>query len=148
PRPSRLALWPACSLMMGRGAPAGERAGPVNRGRRLRPSSGVMRSPLYSAVSPAGAPRPIFWEHEGNKAMREGRWTIVSKHKGAWELYDIEADRTESRDLAAKEPARVKAMAAAWDVWAARVGVEPWAHDIPEGSGSSPTGKKKSAKGE
>ena len=40
------------------------------------------------------------------------------------------------------------AMAAAWDVWAARVGVEPWTHDIPEGSGSSPTGKKKSAKGE
>jgi hypothetical protein len=39
-------------------------------------------------------------------------------------------------------------MAAAWDAWAARVGVEPWAHDIPEGSGSSPTGKKKSAKGE
>ena len=39
-------------------------------------------------------------------------------------------------------------MAAAWDAWAARVGVEPWAHDIPEGSGSSPTGKKKSARGE
>ena len=75
--------------------------------------------------------------------MREGRWKLVAKHKGAWELYDIEADRTESRDLAAADPARVRAMATAWDAWAARVGVEPWAHDIPEGSGSSPTGKKK-----
>jgi arylsulfatase len=111
-------------------------------GRRVRP---LLTAP---GVTPAGAPRPLFWEHEGNKAMREGRWKLVSKHKGPWELYDIDADRIESRDLASKEPARVKTMAAAWDAWAARVGVEPWAHDIPEGSGSSPTGKKKSAKGE
>lgn len=129
---------------------AGARYPTDYNGERITPLEGRSLRPLLTAPStpPAGAPRPLFWEHEGNKAMREGRWKLVSKHKGPWELYDIDADRTESRDLAAKEPARVKTMAAAWDAWAARVGVEPWAHDIPEGSGSSPTGKKKSAKGE
>jgi arylsulfatase len=75
--------------------------------------------------------------------MRLGSWKLVSKHQGAWELYDIDTDRTEQRDLAAAQPERVRTMAAQWQVWADRVGVEPWAHDIPEGSGASPTGKKK-----
>jgi arylsulfatase len=42
-----------------------------------------------------------------------------------WELYDLEADRTETHNLAAREPARVAAMAAAWEAWARRADVLP-----------------------
>ncbi len=44
---------------------------------------------------------PLFWEHEGNRAVRDGAWKLVSAHNGPWELYDMEADRTEATDLAA-----------------------------------------------
>lgn len=70
--------------------------------------------------------QPIYWEHEGNKAVRDGKWKLVSRFPDSWELYDMEADRTELRDLAAKEPHRAKAMAAQWQTWADSIGVQPW----------------------
>ncbi|MBM3788044.1 MAG: arylsulfatase [Acidobacteria bacterium] len=70
---------------------------------------------------------PLYWEHEGNRAMREGRWKIAANGPaGEWELYDIERDRTEMHDLAGREPARVKAMARKWDEWARGHQVLPW----------------------
>ena len=115
------------------------------RGEAIHPMEGVSLRPAF-AGRPLARPGPLFWEHEGNKAMRLGPWKLVAKHKQAWALYDIGADRTEQRDLAAAQPERVKAMAAQWQAWADRVGVVPWAHEIPEGSGASPTGKKKKTK--
>ncbi|MCC6537221.1 MAG: arylsulfatase [Bryobacterales bacterium] len=70
---------------------------------------------------------PIFWEHEGSRAVRDGRWKLTAvSPSGAWELYDIEADRSELRDLATAEPARVRAMAAQWEQWARANNVLPW----------------------
>jgi arylsulfatase len=70
--------------------------------------------------------RPIFFEHEGNRAVRDGKWKLVAKAaKGKWELYDMEADRSEMHDLAPKEPQRVEAMAAQWQKWAERAQVLP-----------------------
>lgn len=66
---------------------------------------------------------PMFWEHEGNSAVRIGSWKLVRRHPGDWELYDLDADRTELRDLAAQEPQRVRDMAAQYDAWAKRCGV-------------------------
>ena len=70
--------------------------------------------------------QPIFWEHEGNRAVRLGQWKLVSKHPGGWELYDMEEDRTELNDRASSEPARVRELSKLHDEWAARVGVLPW----------------------
>lgn len=68
----------------------------------------------------------IFWEHEGNRAVRVADWKLVAKgEKGAWELYDLAADRTELHDLAAQQPERVKQMAATWQAWAERAHVFP-----------------------
>ena len=37
--------------------------------------------------------------------MRDGKWKLVAKGaNGPWELYDIDADRTELNNLAEKEP--------------------------------------------
>jgi arylsulfatase len=68
----------------------------------------------------------IFWEHEGNRAVRRGKWKLVSAHGGPWELYDLEADRTELNDLAANHPDKVEDLKALYQQWAKRCAVQPW----------------------
>jgi arylsulfatase len=81
------------------------------------------------------AERSLFWEHEGNHAVREGEWKLVSRFPDAWELYDMEQDRTEMHDLADQRPERVKKMADDYAAWARRVGVQPWPMpETPRGS--------------
>jgi arylsulfatase len=64
-------------------------------------------------------PTPLFWEHEGNRAIREGNWKLVALGaEGAWELYDMDKDRTELHDLAKEQPDRVKEMSEKWQKWA------------------------------
>jgi arylsulfatase A-like enzyme len=70
--------------------------------------------------------RPLFWEHQGNRAVRDGRWKLVSQHPGEWELYDMAEDRTELNDLAEKDKPRAEKMAAEWEGWAEKVDVRPW----------------------
>jgi len=69
--------------------------------------------------------RPLFWEHEGNRAMRLGKWKLVSRYPGDWELYDTENDRTELTNLAETNPEQVKKMSALYQAWADRCGVIP-----------------------
>jgi arylsulfatase len=73
----------------------------------------------------------IYWEHEGNRAIRVGDWKLVSKHGRPWELYDIATDRVEANDLAAKHPEKVKELADKYDAWAKRARVEPWPVEPP-----------------
>ena len=92
-------------------------------GQKIKPLAGRSLVPAFS-LSPL-PPRPLYWEHEGNRAIRDGRWKLVAKENQPWELYYIEADRAEQHDLALAEPGRVKSMAAEWDAWAARSDVLP-----------------------
>jgi len=70
--------------------------------------------------------RPIYFEHEGNRAVRDGQWKLVSRYPGPWELYDMTADRTELNDLSAKDPDRVKAVEKVYQAWAEPRNVVPW----------------------
>jgi arylsulfatase len=84
------------------------------------------------SLLPAFANLPIerdalYWEHEGNAAVRVGDWKLVRRgQNGVWELYNLKADRTELNDLASKNPETAKELAAKWDVWAARANVVPY----------------------
>jgi arylsulfatase len=81
--------------------------------------------PVFAKDATGEHRRPMFWEHEGNAAVRIGKWKLVRRYPRAWELYDMDADRTELHDLAAGEPERVRQMAAQYDAWAKRCGVLP-----------------------
>jgi arylsulfatase len=59
----------------------------------------------------------IFFEHQGNNALIEGNWKIVSSRLdgGAWELFNLEEDRSEQNDLSEKLPGKLKTMTATWE---------------------------------
>ena len=79
------------------------------------------------AGKPLDRKEPIFWEHEGNRAVRDGEWKLVAKHDRPWELYDIDGRPHRSCTTSRQGAGAVKELAAAWDAWAKRVGVRPWA---------------------
>jgi arylsulfatase len=94
-------------------------------GQAILPMEGISLRPAFSG-QPLTRPQPIFWEHEGNKAVREGRWKLVMRHKTPWQLFDMEADRTEQHDLSAAHPEIASRLAAAYDGWAQRAFVDDW----------------------
>jgi arylsulfatase len=91
-------------------------------GKAIDPMEGISLAPLFSGDGIARK-SPIFFNHEDNRAVRDGRWKIVALAGKPWELYDMAADRTESRDLAAEQPERLAAMAAQYEEWAKRTRV-------------------------
>jgi arylsulfatase A-like enzyme len=70
--------------------------------------------------------RNLYWEHEGNAAIREGEHKLVRKGAGGqWELFDLKNDRTEQFNLAAENPDQVTQLAADWKTWAKAAQVLP-----------------------
>ncbi|MBK7930723.1 MAG: arylsulfatase [Bryobacterales bacterium] len=94
-------------------------------GKDITPLEGKSLRPILEGKQRKGHSE-IFWEHEGNRAVRQGKWKVVSRHPGAWELYDMEADRTEMNDLTATQPAKAAELAAKWESWSKKVGVVDW----------------------
>lgn len=77
--------------------------------------------------------RPLFWEHQGNLAVRRGKWKLVAEHPHDWELYDMTTDRTETQDRAAEQPEMVHELESLYERWAAQSNVLPWKElAIPE----------------
>lgn len=93
-------------------------------GQKIKPLEGISLAPAFAGRKLA-RPQPLFWEHESNRAVRDGDWKLVAMEDKPWELYNMASDRTEMKDLAAQHPDRVKAMSAQWDAWAQRADVLP-----------------------
>jgi arylsulfatase len=87
----------------------------------ITPMQGVSLRPAFEGKSLTRS-QPIFFAHEGNSAIRDGKWKLVAKkagvQKGHWELYDMEADRSETNNLADAHPERRRDMLRQWTDWA------------------------------
>jgi len=105
---------------------------------QITPMEGKSLVPLLEEKSLAD--RAIFWEHEGNRAVRQGKWKLISRADKSdpfiwdsfeqipdqeWELYDMEADRTETNNLAANNQEKVKELSDLWQSWAVKTGAVP-----------------------
>jgi arylsulfatase A-like enzyme len=93
-------------------------------GNQIQPAEGISLAATFAGQ--ALRERAIYWEHEGNRAVRLGKWKLVSKYPGGWELYDMEHDRTEMHNLASEHPEKVDELKSLWERWAKRAGVQPW----------------------
>ncbi|MFT5143779.1 MAG: arylsulfatase A-like enzyme [Rhodothermales bacterium] len=116
---------------------------------------GVSLEPLLRGNAP-GAERPLFWHypHYGNQggspgaAVRLGRYKLVEFYEdGRTELYDLEEDWSESRDLAVSLPEIREELLGRLHAWQASAGARfptrnPSA-DLNGGVGRGDTGPKK-----
>jgi arylsulfatase A-like enzyme len=75
--------------------------------------------------------RTLYFEHEGTRAVREGRYKLTALRAEPWKLYDMERDRTEIDDLSDQQPQRVASLAKKWDTWAAENQVTPLPESYP-----------------
>ena len=87
---------------------------PANVGERtIDPLQGRSLTPIFAGR--AREPHEQLYFHFGSdRALRAGPWKVVSAKQGKWELYNLDDDRTELNDLAAKHPDRVQAMSQEW----------------------------------
>jgi arylsulfatase A-like enzyme len=92
------------------------------KGNRIIPEEGRSLVPLLTGDTRPET--PYIWEHEGNKAIRLGDWKLVSRLPGAWELYNMKCDRTETHDLSKEMPDKVTTLAALYEKEAQRVGIK------------------------
>lgn len=111
-------------------------------GNKILPMEGKSLVPVFKNKIRDGH-ETFFWEHEGNRAVRKGNWKLVSRYKNdveyyerwgypkaerskEWELFDMEADRTELNDLSDEFPAIVEELEILYAEWAMRTGVRPF----------------------
>ncbi len=101
----------------------------THNGNAITPLEGKPLTPVLETGERAPH-EAIYWEHEGNRAIRQGKWKLVSRWRksdgGQWELYDLEADRTETNNLIASNPDKAAELQQMWDAWAKRANVVPW----------------------
>jgi arylsulfatase A-like enzyme len=93
-------------------------------GHEIPRHSGESLVPLLKIGDTSIHNGPVYWEHEGNRALREGKWKLVWSRDGPWELFDLESDRTEMNDLVADFPRKAADMQRRWEGWARRMGVQ------------------------
>lgn len=101
-------------------------------GTRVLPLEGVSLMPAFHGKEDRGASQPLFWEYQGNHAVRQGDWKLVAERSKEWELYNLAADRCETTDLASNDTERVRKLARLYDAWANRTGARTHAQCLAQ----------------
>jgi arylsulfatase A-like enzyme len=107
---SALDILPTCLAAAGVPAPAG--------------LDGVDLTPFLRGEKPEAPHDHLYFSIAKQAAVRAGKWKYVRDQQGGQHLFDVEADVSESKDLAATEPARLNELADRWEAWNAKVRAE------------------------
>jgi len=83
----------------------------------------------------------LFYEHEGNRAIRKQGWKLVAEAKKPWELYNLREDRCERNNLAATRPEKAKQLEGDYRQWANRAQVVDWDEILQSRRKRSPLAK-------
>ncbi|MFN0128368.1 MAG: arylsulfatase [Verrucomicrobiales bacterium] len=93
------------------------------------PRPGLSLRPVFAADTSLARPHPLWWLHDGHRALRDGDLKLVAARDQPWELYNLATDRAEAHNLAAQRPETVAQMASRWqamtDAMAALRGTQP-----------------------
>jgi len=94
--------------------------------KKIIPVEGIsLLANLKEPNNPIAREEPLFWAFAGSRAVREGDWKLAwDARVKAWELYDLNKDRTETNDLTQAHPERVAGLKQKWEAWAALTGVK------------------------
>lgn len=109
-------IMPTCLQMAGMNYPS------TYKGNSLKPLDGLSWMPLINNKPWKGHDQ-LIWEHFGSRGIRQGKWKLVAVNEGEWELYNMENDRTETNNLAAKFPDKVTELIKLYEQQAAQAGV-------------------------
>ncbi len=110
-------FMPTCCELAGAAYPT-----EYHGGNEIKPVEGKSLASVLEGGS-RDAHDILHWAHEGNHAIRAGKWKLVMEDGSPWELYDMEADRTELNDLSDEKPELMEELRSDFEEWAEEVGV-------------------------
>ncbi len=84
-------------------------------GTRITPMQGTSLTPAF-AHRPLARQKPLYWKWKRGGGMRDEDTKAVFYDK-KWELYNIEADRNETQNLAQSQPEKLKELQNRWRAW-------------------------------
>jgi arylsulfatase len=102
------------------------------KGNEILPTEGKSLVPLFLNASAKIEHETLFWEHEGNRAVRKGDWKLVSRFdyekrtELPWELYNLKTDRSETENLIHDNTELAAELEKLYKDWAKRVQVVPY----------------------
>ena len=114
-----LDVMPTCLELSGAAYPS------FYNGNSIKPMCNEARSflPLLQDKESWDDERTLYWEHERGKAVRKGNWRLTALANGGWQLFDLAHDLSETNNIAAEHPERVREMKSLWNTWAKSVGL-------------------------
>jgi len=95
------------------------------KGHDISSADGHSLAPIFEGRQREGYDQ-LFFEHEGGKALIDGKWKIVAlrKKNAPWRLYNLEDDPTETVDISDTNAQKLKSMTQDWADWAKDMGLE------------------------
>ena len=84
---------------------------------------GISLTPTFKG-STLQREKPLFFQYGSWQVIRDGKWKLVQRQNDPWQLYNLAADRTETRNLASGMPERVLQMKTRWEQWAHEVNLK------------------------
>ena len=122
-----LDIMPTCIELAGATYPT------TYNGNNIKPLCEEGRSimPLLQGEGVWDGERVLFWEHEGGRAVRKGDWRLTALSGAGWQLFNLKNDYSETNNVAAEYPDKVRELKALWNQWATSVGLSVQA-DMPD----------------